>query len=82
MRDAARLLPEVEVAPLDIFNERQHRRRLLVRAHRQTRHSAQPRELCRPQAALARDQLRTVCRHAHAQRLQNAVLPDGIRQRL
>lgn len=71
------LLDVIQIAPLQIFHQRQHPGRLLVHVRKQARdlrQSGQPR--C-AQAALSRHQLIRTARLADGQRLQNAVLPDA-----
>ena len=71
------LLDVIQIAPLQIFHQRQHPGRLLVHVRKQARdlrQSGQPR--C-AQAALSRHQLVRTARLADGQRLQNAVLPDA-----
>ena len=76
-RDAGRLLDEVQIPSLEIFDQRQQPRLLRIDADHKARRLAQPREPCRAQAALARDQLHAVRRSAHGQRLEDAVLRDA-----
>ena len=78
--DGGSLLHVVQVLPLQIFDQREQRRLLLVRPHRKARHLPQTRELRRPQPPLSCDQLVAVLPAPHGQRLQNTVAPDALRQ--
>ena len=81
-RKALGLLDKIKVAPLQILHQRQHPGRLFVDRRHQARRLRQPGHARRAQPPLARDQLIAVFPAAHRQRLQNAVLPDRIRQLL
>ena len=57
--DGLRLLHVVQIPPLEVLDQRQQRRVLLVYPRQQTRHLPQPGDPRRPPAALPRHQLYT-----------------------
>lgn len=71
------LLEIVKVPPLQIFNERQKTRILIVDVHKQARHLAETRKTRRAQSPLACNELKKARLFPDSQGLQNAVLPDG-----
>ena len=80
LRDGRGLLQIVQVAALEIFDQREQRALLLARSRQQARHLAQSRQHCRAQATLPRDELVALLRAADGQRLQNSVAPDAFAQ--
>ena len=80
--DALRLLHKVEIAALDVLDQRDDAAALHIHVHDDAGHLAQPRHPRRAQPPLPRDQLEAVPLLAHGQRLQDAVLGDGIPQLL
>ena len=74
------LLPVVEVAALEIFDEREQSRVLLPHPRDQARHLAQPGQPRRAQTTLPRNELEVPARAADGQRLENAVAADALGQ--
>ena len=78
---AGRLLDGVEVLALQVFDQRDLHRLLLIHLPDDDRDLLQARHAAGAPTALACHQLIAAARQgAHQQRLQHAVLPDGIRQ--
>ena len=80
-RDGRSLFQVVQIAALEVFDQREQRALLLARAREQARHLAQPRELCRAQPSLPRDELIALVRAADSQRLEDAIAADAVAQR-
>ena len=80
--DGFRLLHVVQIPPLEVLDQRQQRRVLLVHPRQQTRHLPQPGDPRRPPAALPRHQLVHASLLPDGQGLQNAVGGDAGRQLL
>ena len=77
---AVRFLDEVEIPPLQIFDERKQARFLKPHVKQYARDLAKPRKLCRPQSAFACDKLVSAVAQSHGERVQYAVLGDAARQ--
>ena len=78
--DGGGLLKIVEVLPLDVFDEGQEGGFLLLRLDADAGNGFQPRQLGRPEAALACHQFPALRRLADRQGLEDAVAADGVRQ--
>ena len=78
--DSLGLLNEVQILPLQILHQRRHARFQIVHAHQYAGNIRDPGQLGSPQPALPGDQLVDVIPPPDGQRLQDAVLPDGLRQ--
>ena len=78
---ALRFLDRVQILALEVFNHRQLHRLAVVGFDDDSRHLAQPRHPRRAPAAFARDDLIVAgLELAHRQRLNDAVLADGVSQ--
>ena len=80
--EAIRLLKEIQIAPLQILNEGDHRRVLPVRVDEQAGYIGQSGDARRPQPPLPCDQfIATVPCPPHGQRIEHAVLTDTLCER-
>ena len=80
--DPCRLLHKIQILPLEIFDHSRHGGFLLIHAHYDAGDLCQPRLHTCPQPPLSCDQLIAVAHPPDGQRLQDAVLADGVGQLL
>ena len=77
LADALGLLDEIQVSPLDVFDQGDNPALFQIHVHNDAGYLREPRQPRGPQPPLPGDQLKAVSFHPHGQRLQDPVLRDG-----